>query len=299
MEGKIFDIQRCCVHDGPGIRTTVFFSGCNLRCEWCHNPESFEADGRLQFIETKCVGCGECLKACPRLLHSISDDGKHVIDRSRCARCGQCVSSCWAQALSMTALKMDVDDILAKVLLDKPFYRNKGGLTISGGEPLLQPEFAASLLMAAKENSVRTAVDTAGNVPFSSFERIRNHTDLFLYDMKCMDESAHLRVTGVSNALILENLKKLSHCAAKILVRIPVIPGLNDNEENMTASAAFLSDLEGVIGVELLRFHKLGGGKYESLGLHYAANNLDPPSKDFLEELSACFSEKGINVKVC
>jgi len=297
MTGRIFDIQRFSVHDGPGIRTTVFLAGCNLRCFWCHNPESFERAGRLQFVESKCVGCGKCFAACPRRRHTLTD-GRHLIGREDCAVCGVCAAACWAGALTVTARDADSAEILNVVALDRPFYKNGGGMTLSGGEPLLQPDFARELLEGARREGIRTAVDTAGCVPFDNFEAVLPYTDLFLYDLKHMDSAAHRRATGVPNEQIVENLSELSGAGARSLIRIPVVPGFNDTRENMTKTAAFLKPLRGIEGVELLPFHRLGGGKYEPLGLTYAAEELRAPLPGELRELAAVFERAGIPVKI-
>jgi len=296
MTGRIFDIQRFSVHDGPGIRTTVFLSGCNLRCFWCHNPESHETERRLQYVEAKCVGCGKCAAACPNGCHRF-DGNERAIDRPSCVSCGVCASVCWSGALTMTSRTEESGRVLGIVALDKPFYKNKGGMTVSGGEPLLQPEFTEELLRGAKEKGIHTAVDTAGNAPFPVFERLLPFTDLFLYDIKVMDETAHIRSTGSGNRVILENLMSLSEAGAEILVRIPVIPGVNDSMENMEETAEFLTCLKrGVRGAELLNFHPLGGGKYGPLGMKYEAEGMKPLSAERMKELTAPFGEAGIRI---
>ena len=288
MTGRIFDIQRFSVHDGPGIRTTVFLADCNLRCFWCHNPEAQEH--RLQYVQAKCIGCGKCNEVCPNNCH-IRNESVHIIERQKCVRCGECEAVCWAGALSLTARIVDSEDVIKEVLLDKPFYKNDGGMTVSGGEPMLQPDFTLELLRSARAAGVGTAVDTAGCVPFSSFEAVLPYTDLFLYDLKCMDEAMHRRVTGESNILILENLVALSKAGARLIIRIPVIPGVNDTTKDMDAASRFLEPLDGITLVELLTYHKLGGSKYETLGMKYSAGDIDPPSHDKIKEMSVCFSK--------
>lgn len=298
MQGKIFDIQRFSVHDGPGIRTTIFFKGCNLRCFWCHNPESLSTGQEVQYLAMKCIGCGKCVACCPQACHSMPD-GLHCYNRTACTSCGECVAVCPAEALSYVGKPYTVQEILEIALRDKPFYQNSGGgVTCSGGEPMLQHGFLRELLAASRGEGLHTAVDTAGNVPFGWFEELLPFTDLFLYDVKCMDETRHMEATGVSNRLILENIVKLSGAGASIWVRIPVIPTVNDSLENMRQCADFLRPLAGIQKVELLTFHRLGGGKYESVGRTYGARELVPATKEKMQALSQPFINENITVKV-
>lgn len=298
MDGILFDIQRFSVHDGPGIRTTVFFKGCNLRCFWCHNPESVSSQREIQFLEPKCIGCGKCAAVCPKGCHAMAEGGR-VYSRDLCLLCGKCAEACPSEALTVAGRRYTSEEVLDIVVRDAPFYRNSGGgMTCSGGEPMLQIHFLEELLRGAKAAGLHTAVDTAGNVPFAHFERILPYTDLFLYDVKCAGEAEHVRATGVGNTLILENLGKLSRAGAEIWVRIPVIPGVNDTLENMRSTADLLSGLPGVKLVELLTFHRLGGGKYESLGRTYSAIDLVQAPKEKIQALSVPFADKGIAVKV-
>ncbi|MDR1600373.1 MAG: glycyl-radical enzyme activating protein [Oscillospiraceae bacterium] len=289
--GLVFDIQRFSVHDGPGIRTTVFFKGCNLRCFWCHNPESYSPRPQLSVYPDKCVGCGRCVAACAYGCHTTADGVKHAVDLTRCAACGACAKVCVAGSLVMVGKSMTVARIMKTVAADAPFYKNSGGgLTCSGGEPLLQADFVAQLLRAAKEAGIHTALDTAGNLPYEVIQQALPYADLVLFDCKAMDEAAHERVTGVSNKRILENLGRLAREGIPIWVRTPVIPGTNDTMENMREEAEFLSGLPGVKRLDLLPYHSLGAGKYRSLGMELDPSKvLTAPPKSEMERLAKAF----------
>lgn len=253
MKAIIFDIQRNSFVDGPGIRTTVFFKGCNLKCRWCHNPESQSPKRQMMVYKNKCIGCGKCAEVCPNKLKS-------------CDFCGRCEIYCPEDARKICGREYSADEVLSEIEKDRAFYDNSGGgATFSGGECMLQLDFLCEILKKCKENGIHTAVDTAGNVPWESFERILPYTDLFLYDVKAVSGELHRNGTGVSNELILENLKKLSRCA-DIIVRIPVIGGYNDNREEMKKAAEFLHGL-GIKKVELLPYHAMGENKYDAMGM--------------------------------
>lgn len=273
--GVIFDIEHGSFVDGPGIRTTVFFKGCNLKCAWCHNPESQSFKPQLLFYRDKCTGCGKCREVCPNQLE-------------HCDLCGKCTIYCPVNARKLCGESWDVEQLLGEILQDKEFFENTdGGVTFSGGECMLQPEFLGEILRKCKENGIHTAVDTAGNVPWSSFERILPDTDLFLYDVKCFDDARHRDCTGVGNRLILENLGKLLELGQNVLIRIPVIPGINDRVEEMEAIRAFLNSHGKPVGVELLPYHQLGENKYAALGL--PVTEFQIPSRETMEQLKAYF----------
>ncbi|MDR1927843.1 MAG: glycyl-radical enzyme activating protein [Oscillospiraceae bacterium] len=289
-QGMVFDIQRYCVHDGPGIRTTVFLKGCNLRCFWCHNPESYRAGQDLMFYPNKCIGCGKCFALCPLGCHSTDGAGKHLIDREKCTVCGVCARRCFAGALTLSGKTRGVADVMKTVRADAAFYRNSGGgMTVSGGEPMLQPEFTAALLRTAHEEQIHTALDTAGNVEYAAYEALLPFVSLILFDLKCMDSTRHKEVTGVGNERILANLRRLGEGKTPIWVRIPVIPGVNDNAASMQLAAALTRGLSAVEKVELLPYHGLGSGKREALGLAYDHRGMEAPSKEALEELETYF----------
>jgi len=292
--GMVFDIQRSSVHDGPGIRTTVFLKGCNLRCFWCHNPESWRPGQELLFYPTKCIGCGKCLAACALRCHSVTPEGERRIDRAKCTVCGACARKCYPGALILSGKERGVEGVMKAVWADAAFYRNSGGgMTVSGGEPLLQPEFTLALLQAAKEEGIHTALDTAGHVDFTLFGRVLPYVDLLLFDCKCMDSAAHRQATGADNARILENLRQLGQGETPIWIRVPVISGLNDTEENMLALRDFLSGLPAVKRLDLLAYHNLGANKHASLGGDYAYQELKAPPMERMKELSHCFAGTG------
>ena len=252
-KSMIFDIERNSYVDGPGIRTTVFFKGCNLRCAWCHNPESQSPKPQMLFYRDKCKGCGKCKAICPTPDH--------------CTLCGKCTFYCPADARKVCGKEYTVEEVLSEVLKDKAFYDNSGGgVTFSGGECMLQVDFLAEILQKCKENGIHTAVDTAGHVPFASFEKVLPYTDLFLYDIKVMDPEKHKTYVGADNALILENLKKLLNTGANIWIRIPVIGGINDSIEEMQKVKEFLTLWGKPQKVELLPYHAMGEHKYTALG---------------------------------
>ena len=272
-KAMIFDIQRNSFVDGPGIRTTVFFKGCNLRCRWCHNPESQSFEKQMLFYKDKCTGCGKCREVCPNHLQS-------------CDFCGKCELYCPAEARKICGREYTSDEVLAEVIKDKAFYENSGGgVTFSGGECMLQLDFLLEILEKCKSAGIHTAVDTAGNVPWKSFEKILPFTDLFLYDIKAFGAELHRKGTGVSNELILENLKNLSG-RADIIVRIPVIGGYNDNDEEIRQIADFLKQIK-IIKAELLPYHAMGEHKYTALGRNTESFNV--PNKNFMNRSQQLF----------
>ena len=276
MKATIFDIQRNSFVDGPGIRTTVFFKGCNLRCEWCHNPESQSAKPQMMFYKNKCTGCGKCKEKCPNSLE-------------KCDFCGKCALFCPRDAREICGKEYTVDEVMREILRDKAFYENSGGgVTFSGGECMLQIDFLEEILKECKNNGIHTAIDTAGHVPFEYFERIIPETDLFLYDFKCFDSEKHKRYTGVSNELILSNLKKLLNTDKKIWVRIPIIPTVNDTEEEMRNIKSFLLSCRTPEKIELLPYHAMGGHKYAALGKE--AQTFPVPTENKMTLLKKIFS---------
>lgn len=265
MKAKIFEIKRFAVHDGDGIRTTVFFKGCPLRCVWCHNPESLSFKNELAYYEHKCVSCGECVSVCSSGAHSIINN-KHVFDRNKCVGCNKCSEVCLGKALTFYGKEVSVDELLPILLEDKEFFDNSnGGVTLSGGECLMQADFCLELLKKLKENGIHTAVDTCGYVKREVLDKVANFVDVFLYDIKAFDSSVHEKCTGKDNKIILENLKYLDSIGKNVEIRIPFVPNYNSFEiENI---AKFLSGLNNLTKVRLLNYHNYAGSKYMALGL--------------------------------
>ncbi len=266
--GNIFDIQRFCVHDGPGIRTTVFLKGCTLRCLWCHNPEGVSAAPQFSFLPERCIGCGYCARVCPNEAHRMDPEKGHFLDRERCTVCGACVKECYAGALELVGRQATVAEVMETVLRDRTFYETSGGgMTLSGGEPLMQINFTEALLRAAAEAGVHRAVETCGYVGWDRFERVLPLVDLFLYDVKETDPVKHVEFTGAPNAGILANLRTLHDRGAAVLVRLPIVPGLNDRPDHFESLAALARELPGLRGFEVMPYHRLGSGKRERFGL--------------------------------
>ncbi len=281
--GTVFDIKRFAIHDGPGIRTTVFLKGCPLSCPWCHNPESISPGPQLVFTPAHCIGCHACLEACPRGVHTLVE-GEHVIDRERCLGCGACAEGCFAGALRLAGQRMTVDEVMEEVGRDLPFYEQSGGgMTLSGGEPLLQHGFSAALLSAAKHAGIHTALDTSGFALWDRIEPLLAHTDLVLYDLKHMDRARHTALTGVPNDRILDNLRRLDGAGQMTWVRTPMVSGQNDDEAAYHAMGRFLSGLKHVERIEILRYHRLAESKYGQVGQEYSLLGLEPPTEEVAE----------------
>jgi pyruvate formate lyase activating enzyme len=282
MKATVFDIQRSSFVDGPGIRTTVFFKGCNLRCAWCHNPESQSAALQMMFYKNKCTGCGKCKEKCPNSLE-------------KCDFCGRCTLYCPHDAREICGKEYTVEEVLRVILKDKTFYENSdGGVTFSGGECMLQIDFLEEILKECKKNGIHTAVDTAGHVPFEKFERILPYTDLFLYDIKAFDEELHVKCTGASNRIILENLKYLDSIKKAIEVRIPLVPEYNSTE--IEQIARFLAPLRSVKAVRVLPYHDYARSKYASLGMPDTLPEKIPTGTD-AEAASEILARYGIIAK--
>ena len=262
---RIVDIKRFAIHDGDGIRTTVFFKGCPLKCAWCHNPESIDFKPQLSFYTDKCMLCGKCEKICPNASHDIKD-GIHNYLRDKCFACGKCESVCFNSALKFYGKETTVSELIPKLLDDKDFYEiSGGGVTLSGGECLMHYEFCAELLKKLKENNIHTAVDTCGFVAKDAIDAVIPYTDIFLYDLKAFDEDVHMKCTGQSNKIILENLKYIASRGKAIEIRIPYIPEYN--KDQIKKIAKFLSKIENITNVRVLSYHNYAVSKYASLDM--------------------------------
>ena len=296
--GMIFDIKKYAIHDGPGIRTTVFFKGCPLHCWWCQNPEGQDPKPELLYRKSRCIDCGECAKNCPQ--EAISLVGPHVsINREYCVLCDNCSRICPSDALSIAGKQMSVKEILEEIEKDVTFFNESGGgVTFSGGEPLLQHDFLNALLIECKERDIHTIVQTCGFAPYKIIDRVRDNVDIFLYDIKIMDDRKHVKYTGASNGRILENLKKLAENGNRIVISFPIIPGINDDEKNVTRIAQFIQPLPNIDRVNLLPYHRAGIEKYKNLGKPYKLDRIQPPSDQSIKSIKEKIESFGIRVGV-
>ena len=298
IKGIVFDVKKFSIHDGPGIRTTVFFKGCPLSCWWCHNPESQSPEPELVIWPTRCIECGACLETCEQ--GAISRDSDRIsTDVEKCTLCGACVEVCYAGAREIVGREMTVAQVMAEIERDVPFYdESGGGVTFSGGEPLAQPDFLLALLQACGEREIRAALDTCGFAPWEMFDRIRKYVDLFLYDLKLMDDARHQTFTGVSNEPIIKNLRALSQHGHNIVLRVPVIPGVNDDEEDVRQIGRFAASLPNLRQVDLLPYHHTAAQKYERLHKTYRLPETRPPSDGRMSEITRIMQGFGLQVKI-
>jgi pyruvate formate lyase activating enzyme len=300
-QGLIFDIRKYSLHDGPGVRTTVFFKGCPLECRWCCNPESQSGRPELVWVGERCLGCDQCLSACEQAALRTAPGGGKAIDRERCDCCGVCARRCPGEALNLIGRRVTVEEVLAEVTRDALYFEaSGGGLTLSGGEPLAQPEFAAELLRRYKheEKGGHTAVETCGFVAWPVIERVAPDVDLFLYDLKHLDPDEHRRLTGQDNRLVLDNARRLAAAGHGLVMRLPLIAGVNDRREQLEAAADFILSLPGVRRLDLLPYHRLGEPKYRRLGKAYALEG--EPSLDGRQVARAVeiLAAKGLEVTI-
>jgi len=303
----VFHIQRFSIHDGPGIRTTVFLKGCAMQCFWCHNPEGRHPYRELQYYASRCIACGECVRVCPSNAHELSQ-GVHTFFRERCTTNGACVDVCCSGALEMNGREMSVEEVLDEILQDKPFYTSSGGgVTLSGGEPGLSAKLSKDILSRCKEEGVATAIETCGYCSAEALKALVPVTDLFMMDLKLMTPERHAEATGNSNERILENARMLARTDRPLIFRTPIVPSVNDVTEEFAGIVGFIRELMALrhaqgsassITYELLAFHKLGSDKYLSLGMEYTASHLEPPTKEVMHGLLAIARDAGVDARI-
>lgn len=297
LTGIVSDLQHFSTGDGPGIRTTVFLKGCNLHCEWCHNPETIPARPVLLYYEHLCTLCGTCQRACPYRIHTV-DTSRHLINRQLCIACGACAAACPSCALKICGEEKQLSEVMDFILTDVDFYRSSGGgVTISGGEPMLQAEFTSSIASECKKHGLHVIVDTAGNVDFSTFGHVVPFTDLFYVDLKGATEADYQGKTGGRLTMVLENITKLRALGCAVVARIPIIPGYNDSLDYCSKMADLLEKTD-CHHVHLLPFHRLGSSKYRALGLDWHCQGIEPPNAEQMHRLGMAFSKKGFLAEV-
>ncbi len=301
LAGLIFDIQKFATHDGDGIRTNIFLKGCPLRCLWCSNPESFKPQTEINFVGNNCIGCGKCHEVCP---NDAIQRGKTIevglgVDLDRCTMCGECAKFCYAGAINIIGRYVTVRELMEMVERDREFYEESGGgITFSGGEPLGQPQFLEAALKEAQRRGIHTAIETSSFASWEVYRPVLEHVDLVLTDIKHMDDEEHQRVTGVSNRLILENIQKISDLGIPLRIRLPLIPGINDTEENLQATADFVQQLNNLQSLDILSYHRLGEMKYGQLGCQYPLEGLVPPTPEQLEERISCLQDRSFRISI-
>jgi len=296
-QGAIFNIQRYSIHDGPGIRTVIFLKGCPLRCVWCCNPEGQSDMPQIRFIKTNCIGCMECVKACPT--GALSFDKGFVYKSNLCNLCKKCVEVCFSNARLMVGENFTVEEVIKEVNKDKDFYINSGGgVTLSGGEVLSQWYFATLLLKAFKTEGINTAIETTGCGSWKHFKSVLRYTDFVFYDIKHMNSERHKQLTGVDNKLLLKNAQKASSLVKEFVLRLTVVPNYNNESENIIKTAEFACSLPNLKEVQILPYHKLGISKYKQMGMNYKLTDVKPPTIMELESIVNIFRQKGLNAKI-
>lgn len=296
--GQVFNVMRFSTHDGPGIRTTVFLKGCPLSCWWCHNPENWKHVPSEVYIADRCIGCGICIEACPNQALARTPQGI-TVDSVRCAHCARCVDVCPSEARERTGWPVTVPELVSTLERDIPFYEQSGGgVTFSGGEPLCQTEFLMAMLKACGQLEIHRAVDTCGYAASDVLLQVARFTDLFLFDLKALDPVTHRANTGVDNAGILANLRQLSGSGADIIIRIPLIPGVNDDEQSLSKFGEFIAALPRRHPVNLLPYHAAAAGKYKKLGIGLRGANVTPPAAERVVEIAQHLSGFGLAVSV-
>ncbi len=295
--GIVLNVQFFNLHDGPGTRTLVFFKGCPLKCMWCSNPESIGRAPELGLTRSQCDGCAKCIDACPERALSLDDDDAVKVDRRRCNACGECLPACGPEALTIYGKEMTAREVFEEVYRDKMFYEGTGGgITVSGGEPLLQARFLAAIFELCRDAGIHTCLETTGYAGAETCDRVLPLTDHVLFDLKHMDSSLHRQLTGIPNTRVLDNAARVARSGIPVTFRIPLVPGLNDATENIEATAEFVRNLDGdnVQGIEIMPYHRMGMGKYEALDRRYGLADLTPASPDHVESIKQTFEECGV-----
>ncbi len=296
-KGLVFNIQYCNFHDGPGLRTLVFFKGCPLRCRWCSNPESMKRLPELGLKRSMCDRCGKCLDVCSEQALSFNEEEILRVDRQRCNVCGKCVSACCNEVLTIYGKTMTAEEVFEEVCRDKMFYEGTGGgITVSGGEPLQQPHFMVAIFRLCRDTGINTCLETTGYTSTKVWEEVLPLTDHVLFDLKHIDSRIHQEFTGKPNRQILDNAGLVAGSETPVMFRMPLVPGFNDTPQNIGATADFIKNLEGdnVQGIELMPYHRMGMGKYESLDKQYVLNDVKPSEPDYVESISKKFEELGV-----
>jgi pyruvate formate lyase activating enzyme len=290
--------MRFAVNDGPGIRTTVFLKGCLLSCWWCHNPEGLHRGIEMAYRVERCTLCGECIDACPQRALGL-EETRVVRDEDQCVVCASCATECYGGAHEQVGREISVEELLAELLKDRVFYdESGGGVTFSGGEPLFQYDFLLAALKACKGAGLHTVLETSGLAATDHLEQVRAYTDLFLYDVKVVDDERHKRLTGVSNHRIMENLRHLASAGTALTVRVPLIPGVNDDDGNLDGLAALLSELKTVRDIHLLPYHTGAAAKYRSLGMRSRMPNVHPLPGERVQAIADMLSGRGFTVTI-
>jgi pyruvate formate lyase activating enzyme len=298
MTGRIFDIKRYSIHDGPGIRTTVFFKGCPLRCLWCHNPEGIDPGPELMHWPSRCARCYACVAACPRRAIAKATSGAVVVDKSKCDLCGKCAEACLYEAMQVVGYEITVEGLVREIERDRIFYEQSGGgATFSGGDPLAQAEFLEATLAALRDRGIRTAIDISGFAPSATLDAVAGKTDLILYDLKVMDGAKHRELAGVPNAPVLDNLRRLAANGTEVWVRIPLIAGINDDQANVEGTIDFLKSLGKITNVGLLPYHSGGLEKARRLGKESCFRRFEAPAEGRLAAVEAAFRAAGFDVR--
>jgi pyruvate formate lyase activating enzyme len=298
IEGIVFNIQRYSIDDGPGLRTTVFLKGCPLTCLWCSNPESQNPSPEVTYRYTSCKQCGTCVKVCPVQAVTLDEDGVHI-DRKACTKCGECVNNCVPKALQMSGKKMTVDEVFKIVKKDADYYEaSGGGVTCSGGEILMQPEFVAELFKRSREAGYHTCADTSGFGDPAAMEKILECADLVYFDLKHLDPAAHKKYTGVSNDLILKNLELVVKKGVPVVIRVPLIPGYNNSDENLKALAKTVSELAQSAPVNILPYHRYGANKYRMIDMTYQLDNVPELTQDELDHARSIIESFGLKCDI-